>query len=99
MELLANTVPNDLDLGLSTALVSTFVLLFILFIILAIFWIRSLMHLLAHPDVPNRTIWILAHFIILQLLAGVVYYFVAQRHYKEQAYIVVGRDGLPPGKP
>ena len=46
-----------------------------------VFWVITLIHLIKHDDVPNRTLWLILHFVGLQLLAGPIYYFVVKRQY------------------
>lgn len=59
------------------------VLLPLILIGIAIFvwWIITLIHVLSHPDVPNRVVWIILHFVGLNGLAAPIYYFAVQRPY------------------
>jgi len=58
--------------------------LFLIFAVCAVFWIITLIHALKHPDVPNRTLWIVLHFILLGPLAGPVYFFAVKRPYDKR---------------
>lgn len=48
---------------------------------LFVWWIITLIHVLSHPDVPNRVLWIVLHFVGLGTIAAPIYYFAVQRPY------------------
>ena len=78
-------------------LLFVFIPLFVILIVLAIFWVKSLMHVVKHQDVPNRTLWIILHFVGLGILCGVVYLIFVKRPYDKQH--VNGAAGIPPQQP
>jgi len=55
----------------------------ILYVVLFVFWVKSLMHVIKHQDVPNRTLWLVLHFVGVGILAGIIYKFVVQKPYEK----------------
>ncbi len=60
----------------------------IFFLVFAVFglaffvvWVITLIHLIKHEDVPNRTLWLVLHFIGAPFLASLIYFFVVKRPY------------------
>lgn len=80
-------------------LLGIFVPLTIIFVVLMIFWVKSLIHLINHQDVPNRTLWIILHFIILGPLAGVIYLIFVKKPYDKQHVTVPINNTPPPQSP
>lgn len=69
----------------------------LVFAVLTVFWIISLIHLVKHEDVPNRTLWIILHFVGLGPLAGIIYFFVVKRPYDRSH--LAGTNNVPPANP
>ena len=83
------------DCGKALQVAGAFVLpLAVLMLVLGVFWVISLMHLLKHDDVPNRTIWLVLHFIGLGLSAGIIYFFAVKRPYDKRA--AAAQSAIPP---
>lgn len=76
-----------------------FIPLLIFFCVLAVFWVISLIHLVKHPDVPNRLIWIVLHFIFLGPLAGIIYFFAVKRGYDKGAMAMTQPGAIAPAVP
>jgi hypothetical protein len=65
-------------------LAAVFIPLMLIGAVLFVFWVISLVHLIQHPDVPNRIVWLILHFVGLNMLAGIIYFFVVKRPYDKQ---------------
>jgi len=55
---------------------------------LFVWWIVTLVHVLTHPDVPNRVLWIVLHFAVGSISAP-VYHFAAKRPYEKSKHSAV----------
>ncbi len=56
-------------------------------IALFVWWIVTLIHVISHADVPNRTLWIVLHFVGLGTLAAPVYNFAVKRPYDKSKVV------------
>lgn len=60
--------------------------LFLIIIVLAVYWFKSLFHLIEHRDIPNRALWL-----ILVLfgfgLGAVIYFYAVKRPYDKNKAI------------
>lgn len=59
-------------------------LIFLLCAVCFVVWVVTLIHVFQHEDVPDRTVWIILHFIALGIFAGPVYYFAVMRPYNKK---------------
>lgn len=57
--------------------------LFALGIAFFVMWIITLIHVIQHEDVPDRTLWIILHFIIGSII-GPIYWFVVKKPYDKK---------------
>ncbi len=47
---------------------------------LLVMWIITLIHVIQHEDVPDRTLWIVLHLLVGQLI-GPIYWFIVKKPY------------------
>ncbi|MFI5270712.1 MAG: PLDc N-terminal domain-containing protein [Candidatus Saccharimonadales bacterium] len=75
-----------------------FIFITIFSIIHLIFWIISLIHVIQHEDIKDRTVWIIV--ILLLPLGAIVYFFAVYLPYgkthKAQVYAQAGSPQTPP---
>jgi energy-coupling factor transporter transmembrane protein EcfT len=74
---------NDTCTTAGTIAIAILLPLILVGVALFIWWIITLVHALSHPDVPNRVLWIVLHFVGLGTLAAPIYYFAVQRPYNK----------------
>lgn len=53
-------------------------------VILLVFWVMSLVHLIQHEDIKDRTLWLILLFLVGGII-GPIYHFAVRKPYEKQS--------------
>lgn len=83
---LADMAPNSNVNGDGTGVIAAlmvflfFAAIFVAFVLVGVFWVLSLIHLIQHEDVKDRTLWLVLLFVVGGVI-GPIYYFAVKKPY------------------
>jgi len=80
---------NDTCTTAGTLALAVLIPLILIGVVFFVWWIITLIHVLTHPDVPNRVLWIVLHFVGLGTLAAPVYHFAVKKPYDKSKHSAV----------